>query len=267
MKDILGYQGKRVVVTGCATGMGDAVARIVGELGAEVIACDIKPVTAPVKQFVEVNLMDEASIDAALAQIEGKIDVLLNCAGIPGAPFSNLETMLVNIVGLRHFTEGLLPQIKDGGSIASITSVAGMGYEANWENVASFLATVSFDEARKWCEEHPDVANGYLFSKQAIIGFTKQQATRLVDRRITINCISPAPTDTPMLSAFHDQVSKDFIEEHFLAPIGRNATPEEMAEPLIFLASDAARFISGQNLFVDYGYCGAVQVGDRPKLL
>ena len=50
---------------------------------------------------------------SALAQIDGEIDVLFNCAGIPGAPWSNLETMLVNFVGLRHFTEGLIPQIKE----------------------------------------------------------------------------------------------------------------------------------------------------------
>ena len=70
-----------------------------------------------------------------------------------------------------------------------------------------------------------------------------------------------------MLPAFYEQVSKEFIDEHFLAPIGRNATPEEMAEPLIFLGSRAARFISGHNLFVDYGYAASVHVGQRPALL
>jgi len=267
MSDILGYGGKRVVVCGAASGMGEAVARIVGELGAEVIACDLKPVGVPVAQYVEVNLMEEASIDAATRQIEGDLDVLFNCAGIPGPPFSNLETMLVNFVGLRKWTESLLPQLVDGGAIASITSVAGMGYEANLENVRGLLDTEDFASAKAWCEARPEVANGYLFSKQAIIGYTKQQATRLCGRNIRINCISPAPTETPMLPAFHDQVSKAFMDEHFQAPIGRDATPEEMAEPLIFLGSHAARFISGQNLFVDYGYGGSVQIGDRAKLL
>ena len=70
-----------------------------------------------------------------------------------------------------------------------------------------------------------------------------------------------------MLSAFHAQATRQFIETHFLAPIGRNAEPEEMAEPLILLASDAARFVSGVNLFVDYGYVAAVEVGARKGLL
>jgi enoyl-[acyl-carrier-protein] reductase (NADH) len=70
-----------------------------------------------------------------------------------------------------------------------------------------------------------------------------------------------------MLPNFHSQVSKDFLEEHFLAPVGRNATPEEMGDPLIFLNSQAARFISGHNLFVDYGYVASVEVGRKVGLL
>jgi NAD(P)-dependent dehydrogenase (short-subunit alcohol dehydrogenase family) len=62
-------------------------------------------------------------------------------------------------------------------------------------------------------------------------------------------------------------VSKEFLETHFLAPIGRNATPEEMAEPLILLNSEAARFISGHNLTVDWGYVASVEVGARKGLL
>jgi len=267
MTDILGFAGQRVVVVGAATGMGEATARTLVDLGAEVIALDLKPVTVPVKQSIEINMMEAASIDAAVAQIEGKLDALFHCAGIPGPPFTNLETMTVNFIGLRHFTEKILPQIKDGGSISSITSVAGMGFGKNLEKLRDFLATKSFDEAVAWCEANPEVANGYLFSKQAIIGYTKQQATPLCERQIRINCLSPAPTDTPMLPSFHAQVSKEFMNDNFQAPIGRDATPEEMAEPLIFLGSRAARFISGHNLFVDYGYAGSVEIGDRVGLL
>jgi len=109
--------------------------------------------------------------------------------------------------------------------------------------------------------------NGYLFSKQCIIVYTMLRASQLAPREIRVNCLSPAPTDTPMMPAFHAQVSKEFMDEHFQAPVGRNATPEEMAEPLLFLGSRAARFVSGQNLFVDFGYGGSVEVGERPALL
>jgi NAD(P)-dependent dehydrogenase (short-subunit alcohol dehydrogenase family) len=267
MRDILGYQGKCVAITGAFSGMGAAAARTLVELGAEVHALDVKPVDAPVKQSIVCDLRDRASIDAAVAKLPRSIDRLFNCAGIPGPPFSNLDTTLVNFVGLRHLTEALIPRIPEGGAIASITSVGGMGWTKNLPVLKDLLATPDFDSAKAWLEAHPNENNGYLFSKQCIILYTKQRSVDLVAKRIRINCLSPAPTDTPMLPDFHKQVSKEFLEQHFLAPIGRNATPEEMAEPLILLNSDAARFVSGHNLMVDWGYVASVEVGARKGLL
>jgi NAD(P)-dependent dehydrogenase (short-subunit alcohol dehydrogenase family) len=267
MRDILGYAGKRVVVTGAASGMGAAAASTLVDLGAEVHALDLKPIAAKVAQSIETDLRDPASIDAAVARLPERVDVHLNCAGLPGPPFTNLDTMLVNFVGLRHLTEAVIPRIVDGGAIASITSVAGMGFRKNLDAVKALVGTPDFAAGKAWCEANPDKANGYLFSKQCIIWYTMVRAGELVPRRIRMNCLSPAPTDTPMLPAFHAQVNRQFIDEHFQAPIGRNATPEEMAEPLILLASDAARFVSGVNLFVDYGYLASVEVGARPALL
>jgi NAD(P)-dependent dehydrogenase (short-subunit alcohol dehydrogenase family) len=267
MRDILGYGGKCVVVSGAASGMGEAAARVLVDLGAEVHALDVKPVPAPVKQTVAVDLRERASIDEAVSRLPKRVDVLFNCAGLPGPPFSNLDTMLVNFVGLRHLTESLLPRIPDGGAVASITSVAGMGWRRNLDNVKGLLATKGFEQGKAWCEANPDAANGYLFSKQCIILYTKELAVRLLDREIRVNCLSPAPTDTPMLPTFHEQAGREFIEQNFQAPVGRNATPEEMAEPLVLLGSDAARFVSGQNLFVDFAYEAAVDTGARPALL
>jgi NAD(P)-dependent dehydrogenase (short-subunit alcohol dehydrogenase family) len=267
MRDILGYAGTQVVVTGAASGMGAAVAAVLVELGAEVHALDVKPITTKVAQAVAADFRDRASLDAAISELPARVDRLFHCAGLPGAPFSNLDTMLVNFAALRHLTEALLPRIPDGGAIASITSVAGMGFRKNLDNVKALCATKDFDAARAWCEAHPTEANGYLFSKQCIIWYTMERAVSLVPRRIRMNCLSPAPTDTPMLPAFHAQVNREFIEKHFLAPIGRNATPEEMAEPLVLLNSDAARFVSGVNLFVDYGYLASVETGARVGLL
>jgi NAD(P)-dependent dehydrogenase (short-subunit alcohol dehydrogenase family) len=266
MVDLLGYAGKVCVITGAFSGMGEAAARNLVDLGAEVHALDIKPTSVPVKSFIEVDLGKKESIDAALAELPAEIDCHFNCAGVPGPPFSNADTVMVNFVGLRYLTEALVPRIREGGAIASITSVAGMGYASNRENVDALIAIEDFEAARKWCEENPDKAVGYIFSKQCITAWTKMRAVALSKRGLRINCLSPAPTDTPMLPDFHAQVSKEFIEEHFLAPIGRNATPEEMAEPLVFLNSNMARFISGVNLFVDYGFVGDFEVGQRTVL-
>jgi len=268
MSDLWGYDGQRVIVTGAASGMGEAVARTLAGLGAEATVLDVVNVSAPHSKQIQVDLSDRGSIDAAVAGLEGPYDALFNCAGVPGPPkFSNHQTMLVNFVGLRHFTESALPMLKDGGAIASITSNAGLGWQKNLDNVRALLDIEDFDAASKWCEENPEIANGYLFSKQAIIAYTKRRSHQLVERAIRVNCLSPAPTETPMLPDFHAQVSKEFIDEHFRAPIGRDATPEEMAEPLVFLNSHAARFVSGVNLIVDFAYEAGIAVGDKQGLL
>ena len=269
MKDILGYEGKTVVITGAATGMGGAATPTLVELGAEVHALDIVDISAPVKQSIQIDLSKRESIDAAAARLPDRIDVLLHCAGVPGPPkFTNLETTLVNFIGLRHLTETLVPRIADKGAIASITSVAGMGWAKNLDNVKALTDTAGFDEAKAWCEANETANNGYLFSKQCIIYYTKLLAVRLLPREIRVNCLSPAPTDTPMLPDFHAQMGgRDFIDEHFLAPVGRDATAAEMGDPLIFLGSHAARFISGHNLFVDFGYLAAVETGAKTGLL
>ncbi len=260
----LGYEGRRVVVTGAASGMGEATVRLLAELGAEVWALDVKDVTVPVKEFVRVDLQDPAAIDAAAARIGAPVHALFNCAGLPGPPFSNLETMLVNFVGPRQLTEALLPHMPEGGAIASVASVAGMGYLMNMQNVRALLETPDFAAARDWCEAHPDTANGYPFSKECIIVYSLLRAKALAERGIRINSISPGITDTPMLPYFYDQVGREWMESNFQGFLGRNAKPEEQAWPLAFLCSDAASFVSGANLFIDAGYTGALFTGQAP---
>ncbi len=99
MDDVLGYDGASVVVTGAASGMGAAAAQILVDLGARVTALDIKPTTVPVTRSLEVDLRDRAAIEAAAAAVDGPVDGLFSCAGLPGPPFSELDTMTVNFVG------------------------------------------------------------------------------------------------------------------------------------------------------------------------
>ena len=101
MDDVLGYAGKRVVVTGAASGMGAAAVEVLAELGAEVVGLDRAPIAGPVAQSIEVDLLDLASIAAAADQIAGPVDDFFNSAGLPGPPFSDLETMVVNFLGGR----------------------------------------------------------------------------------------------------------------------------------------------------------------------
>ena len=269
MRDILGYEGTRCVVVGAATGMGAACARTLVEMGAEVIALDIAPISLPVKQTIEVDLASPRSIDAAVRQISGEIPKVFVCAGVPGPPrFDALTTMTVNFAGVRQVVEALLPQVPRGGAVALISSVAGVGYAKNLAKLRELCATPTFESAVEWCVANPEIANGYLGSKQALIVYTKLRASQLVAREIRMNALLPSPTDTPMLPQFYAQAGgQENLDKFFQAPIGRAATAAEMGEPLILLNSDAARFISGIALEVDYGYCGEVHVGVRQGLL
>src|SRR5260370_23663287 len=101
--------------------MGQAPAAELADLGAEVIGLDIKAPSVAVKEFVETDLSDPASIEAAAAHIAGggALDALFNCAGLPNT-FPGQQVMLVNFVGPRHLTEQLIPHLRPGGAIARI---------------------------------------------------------------------------------------------------------------------------------------------------
>lgn len=264
MKDAIRYDGKRVVVTGCATGMGQAVARLVSELGGEIHALDIKPVDGPVKQYIETDLSDPASIDAAVERIGEPVNVLLNCAGLPGPPFSNPETLTVNFIGPRHLVNRLVPQMPRGSAIALIGSAAGLGYLIKIPKILELLATPDFAAAQAWYEAHPDAGDGYSFSKEVLIIYAMRMAKELGEKGIRINVISPGITETPMLPHFHAQAGKEYMEKYFQGHLGRISRPEEQAWPLVFLGSDAASFITGANLFTDAGTSGAIMSGAVP---
>ncbi len=256
MKDVLGYEDRIVVVTGASSGIGQETARMLVELGAVVYALGRREVSVPVKQYTHVDLLDKDSIDAAVTHMPDRIDALFNCAGSPGTPFSDLDTALVNFVGLRHFTEALLPRIPGGGAIASVSSVGGLQWMFNMDTINEFLVTPGFDEARAWLEANPERCNGYVFSKECVIVYTKTRAPELARENIRINCVSPTITDTPMFRDYF--VPAVGGEEGIIAgmgpPCGRYAQPEEMAGPLIWLNSKLASFVSGRNLCVDYAW-------------
>ena len=117
-----------------------------------------------------------------------------------------------------------------------------------------------------WLAENAKINNGYMFSKQCITAYTKAKAGELAKRNIRMNCISPAPTDTPFMKELFEQFGKE-AADLYLAPCGRYATPEEMAEPLVFLNSHMARFVSGHDLVVDFGYAAEVETGQRENLM
>ncbi len=258
--DFLGYEGKRVLVCGCYSGMGEATAKLLVELGAEVHGLDFKESALDLASFSLVDLRDPASIDSAVASIGGKVDALFNCAGLPQtAP--PLDVMKVNYAGTRHLTHRVLEHMGEGGAIASISSNGGMGWSRRMDVLMPLIAIEDYADIVKWCEDNPDTVNeGYSLSKEAVIVWTMRMGADLIKRGIRINCTLPAPTQTPMMDEFESATKKEVLDT-FIQPIGRRSTPEEQAAPLVYLNSDGANFVNGLAMPVDAGFMGAMVTG------
>lgn len=233
----MNFEGKVAFVTGAGKGIGRAVAEGFAKRGGSVILADIneenlmaaseacRAYGVKVKSIV-LDVSDEAavraSIDESIREF-GKIHILVNNAGIyKGNNFleSNSEVWKkyidVNILGTIYPTHAILPHmIENGyGRIVNIGSVAGV------YGISYFV--------------------DYSMTKGAIISFTKALAKLVSDKGVTVNCISPGTIDVTGGGS-----NSDF------SYIGRPGTPEECANAIIFVASDEASYISGQNYLVD----------------
>lgn len=261
MSDFLGYEGKRVVITGCFSGMGEAAAKILLDLGAEVHGLDYKDCTLPLASFNNVDLRDPASIEAGVAGLSGKIDGLFHCAGLPSGVFPPMDLMMVNFMGVRHLTELIIPMMQGKGAVASISSTAGMGWSQRIPVHMALIATQGFQGGVDWCEANMDqVSEGYAFSKEAMNMWTQFMGARMIKQGIRFNCTMPSPTQTPMMKHFHETSGKDIVDAA-AEPLGRYTTPAEQAGPLVLLNSDAAAVVNGVILPVDGGFMGGVVTG------
>jgi NAD(P)-dependent dehydrogenase (short-subunit alcohol dehydrogenase family) len=260
--DVLGYQDASVVVTGAASGMGAATAQILVDLGAHVTAIDIKTTTVPVARSLIVDLRDRAAIESTAAAIDGPLDGLFSCAGLPGPPFSELDTMKVNFVGARHLAQQLVAKMRPGSAISAISSSAAVGWWDHMETLRPLLETPGFDDAVAWLEENEETWSwsGYLFSKWVVDAWVGYWYPDLATLGIRINCINPGPTDTAMMPAFQDFATKEVVDQA-VGPIGRYARPEEQAWPLVMLGSPRLSYVAGEVLAVDGGFQGARYTG------
>jgi NAD(P)-dependent dehydrogenase (short-subunit alcohol dehydrogenase family) len=256
------YDGKRALVVGAATGMGAATARAVTSLGGDVIALDVAPIEFAAKQSVRCNLAERASVDAALSEIGGPLDAVFLCAGVADG---NPHLMKINFIAQRHLLERLLGRdaLPRGAAIALISSVAGMGWQANLPALKEFIAIGDWNAAWAWIGSHAGT-NTYVFSKQCMNFYTAQQAFPLLKRGIRINAIEPGPTDTPLARANADvwlRFGKSYRDDAGVETL----TPRQMADVLVFLCSPAASGINGISMLVDQGLVSSGMAGSFTK--
>jgi len=248
------YSGKRVLVVGGATGMGAAIASLTAKLGAEVTVMDVAEVTYPVSQSVRVDLRDQSSVDAALEAVQGPVDVVFACAGVAdGTP----GIMLINFIAQRHLIESLVSggRLQRGGAVVMISSVAGLPWQQNLANVLEFLDTPDWPSAAAWVDAHEGTET-YSFSKQAVNGYVARQAFPLQKRGIRINAVLPGPTDTPLARANAD-VWLAFGQDYRDAAGVETLVPDQIADVMAYLGSDAASGVNGVSLLVDQGQIAA----------
>lgn len=258
--DSFGYAGKRVIVSGCFSGIGSATARLLGECGAQVHGLDVKLADLPLASFTRVDLRDPESIDAATAGLRGSFDALFNCAGIPPG-VSPVDVMKVNFLGTRHLTDRLLPLMATGSAVVNVSSNGGMGWIKHLPELRELASAQTFGEGANWCETHSDlVGEGYRLSKEALIVWTMISATHLIKRGIRMNCTLPGAVQTPMLEEIEKTTPSALIDS-VAQPFGRRSTADEQAMVLLFLNSSGAGYINGATLPVDGGFMASLAVG------
>ncbi len=262
MSHCFDYSNKRVVITGAFSGVGAALLDVLAELGRpEVIALDLKEPEGPIDRFIETNMGKAPSVDAAIAAIDGPIDVLFNNAGI-AATHPVEDVMAVNWLGLRQLSEGLLPKIVEGGAIANTASIAGGQWPGHLQEVLDCIAIETREELFGWCRDHAElVGDGYAFSKECVQVYTMKSAKDTLARKVRTNSVCPAPIDTPLLPDFNKTMTEKTMSWTIDQIGGTIASPRDIAMNLAYLGSEASRYVNGVNLNVDMGFNAFMTTG------
>lgn len=252
----MNLHGKTIAITGASSGIGAEVARLARFHGARVIGLDRNDPMITLDGFIKIDMGDLASIDAAVAALPDRLDALVNAAGVSGMAAMDVVAR-VNYLGLRHLTEALVPKLQNGGAVVNITSILGAEWPLRVTAHKELAATPSYADGAAWLVHNPVAQETcYQFFKEALIVWTKKRGYDLfMQHNIRMNAVAPGPVFTPILGEFVQMLGEERVAAD-AAKIKRPAIADEIAPPVLFLCSDAARWITGINLPVDGGIDG-----------
>ena len=245
-------EGKNIIVTGCASGIGLETSRRIKQLGGNVIGVDRAMTTEYVDELYRADLSDPLMIQALVKALPAGAHGIANIAGLPPTAPAAL-VLKVNLVGLKAFTLGMIPKLADGASIVNLASLAGFGWP---QQVASIRASeaLEFDGVEDFVRQHDAGDAGgrsYFFSKEALIAWTLQNRWTWRGRGIRMNAVSPGPVDTPILKDFVATLGTRAEED--MRVMDRPGRPSDIAPVVAFLLSDQSGWIRGTNIPVDGG--------------
>ncbi|MBI3802274.1 MAG: 3-oxoacyl-[acyl-carrier-protein] reductase [Nitrospirae bacterium] len=247
MGGTIDLKGNVALVTGGAQGIGKAIATLLADCGASVVVSDVNRETAektvaelaaqgkeamPAQANVARAEEVKAMVDSVISQW-GKVDILVNNAGITRDTLllrmkdEDWDAVLsVNLKGTYHCMKAVLPSMsrQRRGKIVNISSIVGVIGNAGQAN--------------------------YAASKAAVIGLTKTVAREYASRGITVNAVAPGFIDTAMTASLPADVKENLLKQ---IPLARLGSPSDIANAVVFLASDRADYMTGQVLHVNGG--------------
>jgi NAD(P)-dependent dehydrogenase (short-subunit alcohol dehydrogenase family) len=244
--------GKTIVVTGSSSGIGKETARQATAMGATVLGVDVTKNFENVEEFYKADLSDGPTIEALVDVLPDNIDGIANIAGLPPTAPAD-KVLAVNLVGLKRFTELMVPKLNEGASIVNLASLAGFGWQQSIDAIKA-SQSLDFDGIGEFVERWQvgnEGGRSYFFSKEALVVWTMQNRWTWRDRGIRMNSISPGPVDTPILSDFIETLGARAEEDNRV--MDRPGLPEDIAPVVTFLLSDMTSWIRGTNIPVDGG--------------